>query len=369
MADPANPATDIAVSRRVDFARLEAKWRDLETRANPSFFQSWTWMGSLAQERFPNPVLVEATRRGQTVALALFNRRGRTLYLGASGMPARDTIYVEFNGVLAETGDEAALTRACLRAARGGGPFARRLVLGGVDDVTATAAADIGHIHRDQSLPSPYVDISGQAGDFLARRGSNTRYQIRRSDRHYSAVGAIVSRRAETKAQAEAYLAGLTVLHQESWVSRGQKGAFANPFFARFHKALISTGLPRGEIDFLHVLAGERTIGYLYNFRYRGQVLAYQSGFDYGGAGPHGKPGLTCHHLAIELAIESGAARYDFLAGDGRYKTSLSGHAAILHWIEVDFRYSPRSVARGVRRMLTGLRDRFWPGKNSGGAR
>ena len=232
-ACPVNPATDIAVSRQVDFVRLEAKWRELETRANPSFFQSWTWVGSLAQERFPNPVLVEATRCGQTVALALFNRRGRTLYLGASGIPARDTIYVEFNGVLAEAGHEAALSRACLRAARGGGPFARRLVLGGVDDVTAQAAADTGHIRCNQSLPSPYIDISGQTGDFLARRGSNTRYQIRRSDRHYGMLGAIVSRRAETTAQAEAYLGGLAVLHQESWVSRGHPGAFANNFFAR----------------------------------------------------------------------------------------------------------------------------------------
>jgi len=39
-------------------------------------------------------------------------------------------------------------------------------------------------------------------------------------------------------------------------------------------------GMMCGEIDLLHIAAGPQTVGYLYNFRYRGQSLAYQSGFD-----------------------------------------------------------------------------------------
>ena len=81
----------------------------------PSFFQTWTWTGCLAAERFPDPVLVEAVEDGQTVALALFNRVGRTLHLGESGDPALDTVYVEYNGVLTEAGREAELTEACVR--------------------------------------------------------------------------------------------------------------------------------------------------------------------------------------------------------------------------------------------------------------
>ena len=57
-----------------------------------SFFQSWTWVGCLAAERFSDPVLVEATEEGRTVALGLFNRVRRrfgpsALYLGESGTP------------------------------------------------------------------------------------------------------------------------------------------------------------------------------------------------------------------------------------------------------------------------------------------
>src|SRR5258708_22709110 len=89
-------STTVTVSRVTDFAALEARWRDLETRADPSFFQSWTWTGCLIEERFPNPVLVEATENGRTVALALFNRRGQTLYLGESGDPAMDCLHIDY---------------------------------------------------------------------------------------------------------------------------------------------------------------------------------------------------------------------------------------------------------------------------------
>ncbi|HEY1412446.1 MAG TPA: hypothetical protein VGF36_09900, partial [Rhodopila sp.] len=129
--------TEIRVSGVADFAQLGHRWRDLEQRADLSFFQSWTWVGCLAAERFIDPVLVEATEDGRTIALALFNRVRRrigpaALYLGESGSAELDCPYVEQNGVLAEAGREAELTELCLRS------VARRydLVLSGVDDTT-----------------------------------------------------------------------------------------------------------------------------------------------------------------------------------------------------------------------------------------
>jgi hypothetical protein len=97
-------------------------------------------------------------------------------------------------------------------------------------------------------------------------------------------------------------------------------------------------------------------VGYLYNFRYRDRVLAYQSGFDYAASGPHGKgghakPGLTCHHAAIVRARAEGAVSYDFLAGGDRYKTSLANAATTLHWLDVA---RPRSLA-GIGHRLRDL--------------
>ena len=40
------------VSGVTDFTALGERWRDLEQRSECSFFQSWTWVGCLAAERF-----------------------------------------------------------------------------------------------------------------------------------------------------------------------------------------------------------------------------------------------------------------------------------------------------------------------------
>jgi CelD/BcsL family acetyltransferase involved in cellulose biosynthesis len=353
-------APEITVSGVPDFAALEAKWRDLETRSDASFFQSWTWTGCLVEQRFANPVLVEARENGQTTALALFNRVGERLYLGESGDPSLDDIFIEYNGVLTEAGREAALTRSCLRAARLS--HSRRLVLNGVNTITLDAAKWVGAVRHVRDRPAYFVDFGGGRDVFLQRRSANTRQQMRRSDRGYAKAGAISIERAQTVPQAYAFLDRLAELHQASWVARGKPGAFANPSFAQFHRALIARGLERGEIDLLRIASGPQTIGFLYNFRYRGESLAYQSGFNHTNADRHGKPGLTCHHQAIQLAAERGADRYNFLAGDDRYKRSLADRSENLHWIEVASRYSPqfqllrlKDYVAGWRR--AGLRD------------
>jgi CelD/BcsL family acetyltransferase involved in cellulose biosynthesis len=354
-------STAISVSAVQDLAELGTKWRDLEGRSNASFFQSWTWTGSLAEQRFADPVLVEACENGRTVALALFNRVGRTLYLGESGDARLDDIFIEFNGVLTEAGREAQLTRRCLQAAhdagsKGFGCWQRRMVLNGVDAVTLAAAGQIGSVLRMRDRPAYFVDLSMGAGDYLQRRSANTRQQLRRSERDYAKSGDITIERAESLPQAQEFLDRLAMLHQASWQARGQPGAFANPDFHQFHRALIARGLGREEIDLLHIAAGPQTVGLLYNFRYRGQSLAYQSGFKHANADRHMKPGLTCHHAAIRFAAEWGATRYDFLAGDDRYKRSLADRTANLHWIEVTSPYSPRCLVHRLKDRLSGWR-------------
>jgi CelD/BcsL family acetyltransferase involved in cellulose biosynthesis len=343
--------TQITVSREVDFAALASRWRDLETRSNGSFFQSWTWVGCLAAERFTAPVLVEARDGDTTVALALFNRHGNTLHLAESGEPALDRIYVEWNGILCTAGREAELTAACLRAA--GGPV---LVLNGIDSLTLDAARrayPLVRVARTQS--APYADLAAlrrSGTGYLDSRSANTRAQLRRSARAFGSLGPLTLSRAETLEAALDALDAMAPLHQATWQARDATGCFAVPFFRRFHVALIATGLPRGEIDLLRVTAGGRIVGILYNFCYRGRVLAYQSGFDYRWGGNRFKPGLTCHHLAIERAVAAGRDRYDFLAGESRYKTSLASGTEALYWAEAGGWLCPRLVLRSVRDWL-----------------
>jgi CelD/BcsL family acetyltransferase involved in cellulose biosynthesis len=361
---------DVELSRP-DLTKLGRRWRELEARADCSFFQSWTWTGCLAAERYSNPVLLAVRGDLRDKVLGLFNRRPvlpelACLWLGESGDRTLDTIYIEHNGLLAEAGVPERLKADCLRAARvapidGVQPlFARRLVLSGVHDTGVLASAgSAGRLLRSRA--APFIDLAAvrvSRADYLNALSTNTRQQLRRSDRAYVARGPLALRRADSVAEAHQFLDALASLHQARWSNRGHPGAFAAPFFRRFHRALIERGMPRGEIDLLRVTAGERVVGYLYNLRYRGHALAYQSGFDYLGADKHQKPGLTCHHAAIRQYLADGIDRYDFLAGDDRYKRSLSTGTAMLHWLEIGAPWAPRRVLSRLRRNSFWL-DRF----------
>lgn len=333
----------------LDATGLEAEWRELDARAKGSFFQGWTWVGCLARERFSRPVLLRATAEGRTVGLALFNERKRlglsTLWLGESGDPALDKIFVEHNGVLAEPNWAAELP-AWLRAAMGSpvqdrkgrperGFAGRKLVLSGVGARELAAAQAAGIVRVRAARPAPFVNLAslgpGGAG-FLDRLSRNTRQQLRRSDRLY---GPLQIRGAASPDEAEAFLDTLLTLQARRLASRGRESSLAHPAVARFLRELVARGAPRGEVEVLRIAANEVAVGYLLNVRRGGWVGQYQGGFDYERAGPHHKPGLSCHHAAICHYRAQGATEYDFLAGADRYKLSLASQATGLHWAEV----------------------------------
>jgi CelD/BcsL family acetyltransferase involved in cellulose biosynthesis len=321
-----------------DFAALGPIWADLEQRAAGSFFQSWAWTGCLAEERFAEPWLLTARREGQVVGLALFNRGpraglGRPILLGESGQPALDSIFIEHNGLLldrAETNDLAAQCWAAVAETFG---KARWLISGAPEQTSASMPADrIARIRIQR--PAPYRDLKPGI-DAFEGFSANTRQQLRRSLRAWEAIGPLKLDVATTHDEADAWLDALADLHQLYWTGRGKPGAFAEPFFARFHHALLRRASPRQSVDLIRVSAGGRVAGYLYNFVHGGWVVAYQSGFDFGPDADTLRPGLVCHLLAIRHYQRTGAHRYDFLGGEARYKRSLANADIPLLWLDV----------------------------------
>ena len=313
-------------------------------------------MGCRLARHFPDPLLLAVQQDGVDIALGLFNRHSsplarNTLRLNASGAPALDAIYVEHNGFLYADGHDEAVGAALrfLLASR----EVDRLILPGVDDRHLAEARATGAALRVAAQETArYLDLAALPScldGFLASRSANTRAQLRRSERAYRADGEMSISRASSEAEAVAWFEALGALHQATWVSRGKPGAFANPEFVAFHRELIARGFPRGEIDLLCARAGETVIGYLYNFRLAGRVLTYQSGFAYSPDGGARKPGLTTHCLAIEMYRAKGMRIYDFLAGEDRYKTSLSNAEISLHWLDLSSRWSRRGMVTRLR--------------------
>jgi CelD/BcsL family acetyltransferase involved in cellulose biosynthesis len=183
-------------------------------------------------------------------------------------------------------------------------------------------------------------------GDYLTLLASNTRSQIRRARRN---LGPSELEVAKTAGHAQAIYDELVALHTATWQSRGQAGAFADPWFDRFHRRLIARRFAHGEIELLRLRAGGQTVGCTYNLIANGQVLFYQSGlaaFD----DPRIKPGYLCHAAAVEHAATAGRATYDLLASNARYKLSLSTDAPQLRWLRVQRRLVRFSIEDQLRR-------------------
>ena len=352
--------------------QLEREWRALEAAAQPSFFTSWAWIGTLlaAIPAASRPMLLRGCGQGETVALALLGSaatrrrhglvRSRGLYLNETGDPRFDAMTIEHNGVLTATGSEPAVVGALLGWFAGLRGEADELHLSGsLRRWPEEALARHGLLCRERALPSYSIDLcrlTASDGAVDPVLSANARQQLRRAFRHFAAQGPLRLREAATETEAQSWFTGLKALHCASWARRGIAHSFAGGFFEMFHRRLIERSFADGTIQLIEVRAGERVIGYLYNFRHDGRVYAYQSGF--ADADPRERPGVVTHALAIGHAFRSGMRVYDFMAGRNRLKESFATRCEPMLWQAVE---QPRLAFRLehlARRLRRGIRQR-----------
>jgi hypothetical protein len=250
----------------------------------------------------------------------------RAAFVNATGVTSRDELCIEHNGVLGRGCSLASLVELLP------GDW-DELFLPGVDremfrdlDVPAGYRVRVAH-----ACPSPFVDLERvrAAGDYLDVVSANTRAQIRRARRR---VGECELEVAASVDDALALYDEMVALHAACWRARGEPGAFADPWFDRFHRRLIEQRFPHGEIQLTRLRSGPATLGCLYNLVAGGRVLFYQSGLAQIDD-PVVKPGLLCHAAAIAHSAGAGHAIYDLLGGSGRYKAQLATGATELAWL------------------------------------
>ena len=194
------------------------------------------------------------------------------------------------------------------------------------------------HVHAEK--PSYWVDLDHVReqgdGDYLATRSANCRQQLRRALRKLEQRhGKVRLEVAETQSQAQAIFEQIAPLHRARWTAArsGRKySGFDNPQFVDFHQKLIQRSLGSGSVELLRVLTGSTMIAGLYNIVEGRTCCFYLSGVNYQ-IGEEFKPGMLAHWLAIEHHLNRGMGRYDFLAGENRYKSSLATHSDRQLWL------------------------------------
>jgi CelD/BcsL family acetyltransferase involved in cellulose biosynthesis len=379
-AGPPHAALCVTLTPVADPAGLEREWRALESLARPNFFLSWEWIGTFMQcvpaQRAPQVLRVRA--QDSLVGLCLLwpsleRRHGfvrsRTLNLNQTGEDQFDRVTIEHNGLLAVAGQEAAVAAAVLQRLAGLGHW-DEIGLAGIgradQGAWQAAARDHGLVYRERWDKTYYFidldQIRASGGNYLDALSANTRYQIKRAMKLYAETGTLHCEHATSAEQALQWLRELARLHQAQWTGKGHSGAFGSDFTVRFHEQLVASAWPLGRVLLTRVSAGPRVLGYLYNFCRDKVVYNYQSGhIDEPNAKL--KPGLVCHALAVQDALQRQCQTYDMLLGGGHFKASLTTATGSFHWATVQ----RRRLSLQLEELLRKGRDR-WRAASAGSA-
>ncbi len=359
---------------------LEADWRDLETRADCSYFQSWGWIGNWLEQLALDlqPLLVRVWYGNVLAGMGIFlhrdiRRRGlirsQALFLHEYPFDGRN-MTVEYNGLLADRAHVSEVYAQVIDHLFRSGLHRDELFFSAVDAATDRAIRSAEAVCQASGVRYRQLEESGSwavdlgriesgVDGYLAGLGKNRRAQLRRSLRLYQEGGALRLEEARSLAQAEDFLSGLKSLHTRRWQAKGRSGVFANPLWEQFHRAVIAAGFPAGEIQLLRVLCGERVIGCLYNIIWRKQVYILQTGFETV-TDSRLMPGYVVHALAIAHNRDKGMLRYDLMHGDSLYKQLLCNHRSRLRWVVLQrrrYRFALEDLAVATVRCGRSLRE------------
>jgi hypothetical protein len=342
----------INISPLPEPALLEQRWRELAANSPHSFFLSWPWISAWLECIQPTvtPMLLTVSSGAQLIAAAIIVKKViwrhnllpvKTWVLNATGDRRFDNICTEYNGLLTSKEHERAAWEEVLDHFSVREKNWDEFRLDGVPPWLAVAWAARGlavrHSRQDVGrfldLGRVRANVNCSCIGLLAPRArTRLRHTIASVERRF---GRLAVAEATTLEESRGFFRELKDLHIKRWGDQPHGDAFDMPFFERFHLELIARCFADGLVQLAQVKAGSVTLGLLYNFKYHGRVLFYQSGINYAAAERGDSIGLLVHALLIDRNAQQGQAIYDMLAGDAQYKRTLAGLTMPLWWGEL----------------------------------
>lgn len=322
-------AVTLISNEQCSIDELASAWLLLEARSNASFFLSWTWIGKwLKQLSMPYYVL-KATLDDEIVGLSIIVKNTRYMFgflpvqqwwINRSGDEAFDQCWIEENDFLVDSTNTVGIKEAMVEFLKKNNQW-QEIILGMSHDEAITRFTKVANSQMT------LVDDKGYGVDFsqlektyeLDVLSRNSRQKIRQSERLLSLQGALsfqVSNQTELKLEQLEYIAQL---HIQRWRETLTPSGFTNVHFREMMQALLTDE----HCEILCLALNEKPIGYLVNIRYGNKVYFYLSAlasYD----NPKIKVGMLIQKKAIEYYQQQGVVYYDFLAGDLRYKASLT---------------------------------------------
>jgi len=178
--------------------------------------------------------------------------------------------------------------------------------------------AELGNdVYPRSGLSCWRIELPERWDDFVLRLSKSHRKQVRRAARKLADRRAVV-RQATTLDELRQGFDILVQLHQRRWESLGDRGCFARPGFAPFHRTASERLFHDGCVDLVWLELDGRPLAAEYHLLGSDVVYAYQSGIDPDRL--EHEPGRLAVTATIQRGIERGFRSYDFLRGDEPYK-------------------------------------------------
>jgi CelD/BcsL family acetyltransferase involved in cellulose biosynthesis len=317
------------VASEVELAGLAAGWDDLVRampRPCPFLLHGWLveWWRHHAKGR---TLAVQVARRdGRLVGalpLCVSSRYGLrvTEFMGGTAAPLADL-------VLAPGEDPAVGTGLAERIGSTGGDFADLFGLpGGSRLARALPAGSVTVLER---IEAPVLDLRGGWEAVYERRlSSRTRRERARRRRRLEALGRVRISVAQSPDELAARLEDAFRLHALRWQGRHPGPEFSTAVGRAFHRAALRR-LAEDDVPRLVTLTvGGRPVAFSLYLLLERTVYGVSMGFNPELA--RLAPGTETLLCALELAVEEGAERVEFLGAADPYKQALTDRLEPLH--------------------------------------
>lgn len=327
---------DINVSDAWELLELESLWKDLESRACSNAFLSWSWVKPWLAGCSVKPMLIQAKLDGEVVGLGLLHTKTQRLFPGISikklwlhrsGCQTQDQIWIEHNDFLLDQGFANQVREGLLNYLFSAKAGFDDVFLGlTASNVSKQIEKTFSYIRTDIKAETYLLHLSGfeSLDDYLKSLSKNTRSQIVRSKKLLEEkYGPVTLSKAVTTIEKKAFLQSTAELHRQRWAEDEYGSGFDNPKFNQFHTEILTNDTGNTATMLFCLKAGEQELGYIYLLMDADSWKFYLSALNLEDDNRI-KVGLLFHALVVEKAIEAGVKHYDFLAGEARYKKSLS---------------------------------------------
>lgn len=321
-------SVSMSSSNDIDINTLAINWLALEKQADCSFYLTWSWMEHWLKTLPTEYCVLQAHKNNAIVGLAIVVKAEKKLFgcfsiqqwwLNRSGDQRLDQCWIEYNDFLIAKQYQEETRTALLHYIKSQQSWDEFIVgmsntatlkqFNCLSNNTVMVFKDVGYVVNYTQVQDSYEK------NVLSK---NTRQKLRQSDKLLAQQGDFSLEIIQGKDK-KLHLADLALLHIKRWQDSDTPSGFTNPFFQKMLNHLIDDP----QVEIIVMRQNDVALGYLINFVYQGRVYFYLSALTKISNNKI-KLGMLLHQLAINYYQEQGMQYYDFLAGDARYKKSLT---------------------------------------------